>query len=62
MTSATAGETFRFRSPNKMVDHRTSENGIHSSNGQIQYKELHTAVTEAVTCFTHICAYGTYDP
>ena len=32
---ATAGETFRFKSPYKMADHGSSENGINWAAGYI---------------------------
>jgi stalled ribosome alternative rescue factor ArfA len=73
VASATASDTFRFRSPNKMAGHGSSENGINWAEGHIEYKELHTVVTEAVAGFAHLYAYivskvsflyphWTYDP
>ena len=35
VASVTAGETFRFKSPYKMVDHGLSENGIIWADGHI---------------------------
>ena len=58
VASATASETFRFKSPYKMAEHGSSENGIHWLYGHIEYKELHSEVTEAVACFAHLYAYG----
>ena len=55
--SSTASETFRFKSPYKMADHSSSGNGINWSDGHIQYKDLHTVVTEAVAGFAHLNAY-----
>ena len=54
----TASETFRFKSPYKMADHGSSENGIHWADGHIEYKDLHTVITEAVAGFAHLYAYS----
>jgi len=35
VASATASETFRLKSPYKMADHGSSENGIHWADGHI---------------------------
>jgi len=51
---ATASETFGFMYPYKMADHGSSENGIHWAYGHIEYKELHSVVTEAVAGFAHL--------
>jgi hypothetical protein len=40
VASAAASETFRFKSPYKMVDHGSSENDIYWADGYIEYKEL----------------------
>ena len=58
MASASAAETFRFKSPYKMADHGSSENGLNWAYGHIEYKELHTVVTETVAGFTHLYACG----
>ena len=58
ITNATAGETFRFKSPYNMADHCSSENGINWAYGHIEYKALHTVVTEALAGFDHLYAYG----
>jgi hypothetical protein len=58
VASATASETFRFKSPYKMADHGSSENGINWTDGHIEYKDLHTVFTEAVAHFAHLYAYG----
>jgi hypothetical protein len=55
---AAASETFRFKSPYKMADHGSSENGIKWADGYIEYKELHTVLNEAVACFALLYAYG----
>ena len=57
VASATASETFRLKSPYKMADHGSSENGMNWADGHIEYKELHTLVTEAVAGFAHLYAY-----
>ena len=58
MASASAAETFRFKSPYKMANHGSSENGLNLAEGPIEYKELHTVLTEAVAGFAHLYAYG----
>ena len=50
---ATVSETFRFKSPYKMADHGSFENGINWTDGHTEYKNLHTVVTEAVAGFAH---------
>ena len=58
VASATASETFRFKSPYKMVDHGSYENGINWADGHTEYKDLYTVVIEVVAGFTHLYAYG----
>jgi len=58
VASANAAETFLFKSPYKMADHGSSENGLNWADGHIEYKELHTVLTEAMTGFAHLYAYG----
>ena len=58
VASATAGETFRFKSPYKIADYGSSENGINLADGHIEYKDLHTVVTEALPGFAHLYVYG----
>ena len=41
-----------------MAEHGSSENGINWADGHIEYKDLHTVVTEAVAGFAHLYAYG----
>ena len=53
-----ASETFRFKSPYKMADHGSSENGINWADWHIGNKELHTVFTEAVSGFSHLYNYG----
>jgi len=40
VASATVSETFRFKSPYKLADHGSSDNGINLADGHIEYKEL----------------------
>ena len=47
VASAIASEMLRFKSPYKMADHGSIENGINWSDGHIEYKELHTVLNEA---------------
>jgi len=56
VASATASDTFRLNRPYKMDDHGSSENGIDWADGHIEYKELHTVVTDAVPGFAHLYA------
>ena len=58
IASLTISETFRFKSPYKVSDHGSSENGINWADEHIEYKDLHTVVTEAVAGFAHLYAYG----
>jgi len=37
VASATASERFRFKSPYKIADHGSSENGIHCADRHIDY-------------------------
>jgi len=58
VASAAASDTFRFKSPYKMADHGSIENGINWTDGHIQYRESHTVINEAVAGFAHLYAYG----
>jgi hypothetical protein len=58
LASATASVTFRFKSPYKMADHGSSENGIYLASGHIEYKQLHSVFTEVVAGFAHLYDYG----
>ena len=58
VASANAAETFSFKSPYKMADDGSSDDGLNWADGHIEYKELHTVLTEAVACFAHLYAYG----
>ena len=51
-------ETFRFKCPYKMADHGSSENSINWADEHIEYKELHTVVTEAVAGISHFYTNG----
>ena len=54
VASATASDTFRFKSPYKMADHGSSENGIHWADGHMENKELYSLVTVALAGFAHL--------
>jgi hypothetical protein len=41
-----------------MADHGSPEKGINWADRLIDYKDLHTVVTEAVAGFAHLYAYG----
>jgi hypothetical protein len=43
-----------------MADHGSSENGILWADGHIEYKELHSVVTESVAGFAHLYAHGVF--
>jgi hypothetical protein len=58
VASATASETFRFKSPYKMAVYGSSKNGIGWSDGHIEYKNFHTVFTEALASFAHLYDYG----
>jgi len=58
VASANEAETFCFKSPYKMADYGSSENGLNWADGHIEYKYLHTVLTEAVAGFAHLYAYG----
>ena len=40
-----------------MADHCLTENGLNWTDGHIEYKELHTVITETVAGFAHVYAY-----
>ena len=46
VASAAASETFRFKSPYKMANDGSTENGLSWADGHIEYKELHTVITK----------------
>ena len=58
VAGAATSETFRFKSPYKMADHGSSEYGLNWADEHIEYKELHTVLTEAVAGFAYLYAYG----
>jgi len=57
VASAAASEIFRFKCPYKMGDNGSSGNGLNFADGHIEYKELHTLITEAGAGFAHLYAY-----
>jgi len=44
VASAAAYEIFRFKSPYKIADHGSTENGLNWSDGHIEYRELHRSL------------------
>jgi len=44
--------------PYKMAYHGSTENSLNWADGQIDYKELHTVITDAVSGFAHLYAYS----
>jgi len=57
IVSATASETFRFNSPYKMANYGSYVNGIDWADVHVEYKDLHTVVSEAVAGLAHLNAY-----
>jgi len=58
VASSAASVTFHFKSPYKMADHGSLENGLKWADGRMEYKELHTVITEAVANYSYLYAYG----
>ena len=58
VASAAASETFCFKSPHKMADHGSTDNGINWMDGHIEYRELYTVINEVVAGFSRLYAYG----
>ena len=51
-------DTFRFKNPYKMADHGSSGNGLNLAEEHMEYKEMHTVLSEAVAAFAHLYANG----
>jgi len=51
-------ETFHFKSPYPMTAHGSDENGLSWADGQIDYDKLRETISEAVSGYAHLYAYG----
>ena len=58
VASTAKAERFRFKRPYKMADNGSSENGLIWGYGHIEYKELHTGLTESLAGFAQLYTYG----
>ena len=54
LSSANFSEMFRFKSPYKLADRCSSENGINWAEGHIQYRDLHAVENDAMSGFAHL--------
>ena len=50
--------TLHFKSPYPMHPHGSQTNGINWDDGQLNYSQLVTALSEAVAGYPHVYAYG----
>ena len=50
--------TLHFKSPYSMQPHGSTENGINWDDGQINYSQLESALSEAVAGYSHVYRYG----
>ena len=53
VASEPASEKFHFKSLYKMTDNGSRDNGLNWADEHIEYKELHTVITEAMAGFVH---------
>jgi len=51
-------ETFHFKSPYPMTPHGSDENGLSWAYGQLDYDKLRETISEAVSGYAHVYAYG----
>jgi L-ribulose-5-phosphate 3-epimerase UlaE len=51
-------ETFHFKSPYHMSPHSSPENGLSWDDGLVEFVELYDTLSEAVSGFAHLYAYG----
>jgi len=54
VASAAASGTFRFKSPYKISEDCSLENGLIWADGHIEYTEFHTVITEAEAGFARL--------
>jgi len=52
-------ETFHFKSPYPMSVHGSEVNGLSWADGQLDYAKLTETMSEAVSGYAHLYAYGT---
>jgi hypothetical protein len=50
--------TFHFKSPYTMTAHGCDKEGLSWGDGQLDYDELRETISEAVSGYTHLYAYG----
>ena len=50
--------TFHFKSPYPMHPHGSTENGINCDDGQLNYSQLETSLSEAVAGYPHVYSHG----
>ena len=51
-------ETFHFKPPYTMTAHGSDKNGLSWSDGQLDYDKLRATISEAVSVYPHLYAYG----
>jgi len=51
-------ETFHFKPPYTMTAHGSDKNGLSWSDGQLDYEKLRATISEAVSGYPHLYAYG----
>jgi hypothetical protein len=51
-------ETFHFKSPYHMTAHGCEKNGLSWADGQLDYDKLRETISEAVSGYAHLYAYG----
>ena len=51
-------ETFHLKSPYSMTAHGSDKNGLSWGNGQLDYKKLRETLSQAVSGYAHLYAYG----
>ena len=51
-------ETFHFKPPYTMTAHGSDTNGLSWSDGQLEYEKLRGTISEAVSGYAYLYAYG----
>ena len=51
-------ETFHFKPPYAKTAHDSDKNGLSWSDGQLDYEKLRATISEAVSGYPHLYAYG----
>ena len=52
-------ETVHFKCPYPMSAHGSDENGLSWADGQLDYAKINDTISEAVSGYAHLYAYGT---